>query len=108
MAQRFTQASGEIWGHSELIRFERHGEEGKLKLTFRNRDPGAREKTFEVIARKLILAMPRHGLELSGVARACGYGADVDPGQFLDDYRRVTRHARGVVDAVFYGRPDGS
>ena len=49
--------------------------------------------------------LPRHGLELSGVARACGYGADVDPGQFLDDYRRVTRHARGVVDAVFYGRP---
>lgn len=51
--------------------------------------------------------LPRQGLELSGVARACGYGADVDPGQFLDDYRRVTRHARGVVDAVFSGRPDG-
>jgi glutamate-ammonia-ligase adenylyltransferase len=51
--------------------------------------------------------LPRHGLELSGVARACGYGADVDPGQFLDDYRRVTRHARAVVDHVFYDRPAG-
>jgi [glutamine synthetase] adenylyltransferase / [glutamine synthetase]-adenylyl-L-tyrosine phosphorylase len=49
--------------------------------------------------------LPRQGLELSGVARACGYGADVDPGRFLDDYRRVTRHARAVVDHVFYDRP---
>ena len=49
--------------------------------------------------------LPRQGLELSGVARACGYGADVDAGQFLDDYRRVTRHARTVVEQVFYGRP---
>ena len=32
------------------------------------------------------------------------YGADVDPGQFLDDYRRTTRHARTVVDHVFYGQ----
>ena len=51
--------------------------------------------------------LPRPGLELAGVARACGYGADTDPGQFLDDYRRTTRHARTVVDAVFYGRPVG-
>ncbi|MGY2079515.1 bifunctional [glutamine synthetase] adenylyltransferase/[glutamine synthetase]-adenylyl-L-tyrosine phosphorylase [Modestobacter sp. SYSU DS0657] len=51
--------------------------------------------------------LPRQGrLELGGVARACGYGPDVDPGQFLDDYRRVTRHARTVVDAVFYGRTE--
>jgi glutamate-ammonia-ligase adenylyltransferase len=49
--------------------------------------------------------LPRPGLELVGVARACGYGPDLDPGQFLDDYRRVTRHARSVVDDVFYGRP---
>jgi glutamate-ammonia-ligase adenylyltransferase len=47
--------------------------------------------------------LPRPGLELAGVARACGYGPDADPGQFLDDYRRTTRHARSVVDAVFYG-----
>jgi [glutamine synthetase] adenylyltransferase / [glutamine synthetase]-adenylyl-L-tyrosine phosphorylase len=49
--------------------------------------------------------LPRPGLELTGVARACGYGPDRDPGQFLDDYRRTTRHARSVVDAVFYGHP---
>jgi glutamate-ammonia-ligase adenylyltransferase len=49
--------------------------------------------------------LPRQGLELSGVARACGYGPDQDPGQFLDDYRRVTRHARAVVEHVFYDRP---
>ena len=48
--------------------------------------------------------LPRQGVELSGVARACGYGPDVDAGQFLDDYRRVTRHAHAVVDQVFYGR----
>ncbi|MQA32469.1 bifunctional [glutamine synthetase] adenylyltransferase/[glutamine synthetase]-adenylyl-L-tyrosine phosphorylase [Modestobacter roseus] len=50
--------------------------------------------------------LPRHGLELNGVARACGYGPDADPGQFLDDYRRVTRHARTVVESVFYGRTE--
>jgi glutamate-ammonia-ligase adenylyltransferase len=50
--------------------------------------------------------LPRQGLELNGVARACGYGADIDAGQFLDDYRRITRRARTVVDQVFYGRPE--
>jgi glutamate-ammonia-ligase adenylyltransferase len=49
--------------------------------------------------------LPRPGLELTGVARACGYGPDQDPGQFLDDYRGTTRHARSVVDSVFYGQP---
>jgi glutamate-ammonia-ligase adenylyltransferase len=49
--------------------------------------------------------LPRPGLELSGVARACGYPADTDPGSFLDDYRRTTRRARAMVEAVFYGRP---
>jgi glutamate-ammonia-ligase adenylyltransferase len=48
--------------------------------------------------------LPRAGLELAGVARACGYGPDMDPGRFVDDYRRTTRHARTVVDQVFYGR----
>jgi [glutamine synthetase] adenylyltransferase / [glutamine synthetase]-adenylyl-L-tyrosine phosphorylase len=48
--------------------------------------------------------LPRPGLELAGVARACGYGPDTDPGQFLDDYRRTTRRARSVVEQVFYGR----
>nr|WP_204261318.1 bifunctional [glutamine synthetase] adenylyltransferase/[glutamine synthetase]-adenylyl-L-tyrosine phosphorylase [Blastococcus saxobsidens] len=49
--------------------------------------------------------LPRPGLELAGVARACGYGPDQDPGQFVDDYRRTTRHARSVVEQVFYGQP---
>jgi len=49
--------------------------------------------------------LPRPGVELEGVARACGYGADQDAGQFLEDYRRITRRARGVVDQVFYGQP---
>jgi glutamate-ammonia-ligase adenylyltransferase len=49
--------------------------------------------------------LPRPGLELAGVARACGYGPDTDPGQFLDDYRRTSRHARTVVEQVFYGQP---
>jgi glutamate-ammonia-ligase adenylyltransferase len=48
--------------------------------------------------------LPRPGHELDGVARACGYGPDMDPGQFLDDYRRTTRHARSVVEQVFYGQ----
>jgi glutamate-ammonia-ligase adenylyltransferase len=48
--------------------------------------------------------LPRPGAELAGVARASGYGPDADPGQFLDDYRRATRHARGVVEQVFYGQ----
>ncbi len=50
--------------------------------------------------------LPRPGLELSGVARASGYPADADPGEFVDDYRRATRHARSVVERVFYGRAD--
>ncbi|MGY1604448.1 bifunctional [glutamine synthetase] adenylyltransferase/[glutamine synthetase]-adenylyl-L-tyrosine phosphorylase [Geodermatophilus sp. SYSU D00815] len=48
--------------------------------------------------------LPRAGLELAGVARACGYGPDTDPGRFVDEYRRTTRRARGVVDEVFYGQ----
>jgi glutamate-ammonia-ligase adenylyltransferase len=47
--------------------------------------------------------LPRPGLELAGVARACGYGPDAEPGQFVDDYRRTTRRARAVVETVFYG-----
>jgi [glutamine synthetase] adenylyltransferase / [glutamine synthetase]-adenylyl-L-tyrosine phosphorylase len=49
--------------------------------------------------------LPRPGPELVGVARACGYGPDLDAGQFLDDYRRSTRRARAVVEQVFYGQP---
>ncbi|WP_336033708.1 bifunctional [glutamine synthetase] adenylyltransferase/[glutamine synthetase]-adenylyl-L-tyrosine phosphorylase [Geodermatophilus sp. FMUSA9-8] len=52
--------------------------------------------------------LPRPGLELAGVARASGAGPDVDPGQFLDEYRRTTRHARTVVEQVFYGQAPGA
>ena len=32
-----------------------------------------------------------------------GYPAGFDPGQLIDDYRRVTRRARRVVEEIFYG-----
>jgi [glutamine synthetase] adenylyltransferase / [glutamine synthetase]-adenylyl-L-tyrosine phosphorylase len=51
--------------------------------------------------------LPRPGSELVGVARACGYGPDEDAGRFVDDYRRVTRRARAVVDRLFYGQAPG-
>jgi glutamate-ammonia-ligase adenylyltransferase len=47
--------------------------------------------------------IPRHGRELSAVARALGYPAGGDPGEFVDDYRRATRRARKVVDRIFDG-----
>ncbi|MHA6784147.1 bifunctional [glutamine synthetase] adenylyltransferase/[glutamine synthetase]-adenylyl-L-tyrosine phosphorylase [Pseudonocardia saturnea] len=47
--------------------------------------------------------LPRSGRELAAVACALGYPADGDSGVFLDDYRRVTRRARAVVERVFYG-----
>jgi [glutamine synthetase] adenylyltransferase / [glutamine synthetase]-adenylyl-L-tyrosine phosphorylase len=52
--------------------------------------------------------LPRPGTELAGVARASGYGRDTDPGRFLDDYGRTTRHARSVVEQLFYGQPGAS
>ncbi|MBP2367149.1 bifunctional [glutamine synthetase] adenylyltransferase/[glutamine synthetase]-adenylyl-L-tyrosine phosphorylase [Pseudonocardia parietis] len=47
--------------------------------------------------------LPRSGRELVAVAAALGYPAGGDPGEFLDDYRRITRRARHVVERVFYG-----
>ncbi|BBG01144.1 glutamate-ammonia-ligase adenylyltransferase [Pseudonocardia autotrophica] len=47
--------------------------------------------------------LPRSGRELVAVAAALGYPAGGDPGVFLDDYRRITRRARAVVERVFYG-----
>ena len=46
--------------------------------------------------------VPTSGRELAAVAAALGYPADTDPGEFLDEYRRVTRRARAVVERVFY------
>lgn len=45
--------------------------------------------------------LPSSGRDLAGVARALGYPAEAQGG-FLDDYRRVTRRARLVVERVFY------
>ena len=47
--------------------------------------------------------IPSQGRELAAVARAIGYPAGGDPGEFVDDYRRATRRARKVVDRVFDG-----
>jgi glutamate-ammonia-ligase adenylyltransferase len=42
--------------------------------------------------------LPRHGPELAGVARALGVP---DAGEFLEEYLRTTRRARGVVERIF-------
>ena len=45
--------------------------------------------------------LPSHGRDLAGVARALGYPAGDDPGEYLDDYRRAARRARRTVDRLF-------
>ncbi|MGA4842390.1 bifunctional [glutamine synthetase] adenylyltransferase/[glutamine synthetase]-adenylyl-L-tyrosine phosphorylase [Streptomyces sp. G45] len=45
---------------------------------------------------------PSDGRELAAVGRYLGYEAG-HVGDMLDDYRRVTRRARGVVEQRFYG-----
>jgi glutamate-ammonia-ligase adenylyltransferase len=45
--------------------------------------------------------LPASGPDLAGVARALGYPAGAH-GDFLDDYRRVTRRARLVHERAFY------
>jgi len=47
--------------------------------------------------------LPSQGVALVGVGRALGYPVGFDPGQLVDDYRRVARRARRVVERVFYG-----
>jgi glutamate-ammonia-ligase adenylyltransferase len=44
---------------------------------------------------------------LAGVGRVLGYAPGFDPGQVVDDYRRVARRARRVVEDIFYGTPVG-
>ncbi|WP_308211614.1 bifunctional [glutamine synthetase] adenylyltransferase/[glutamine synthetase]-adenylyl-L-tyrosine phosphorylase [Actinoallomurus soli] len=46
-----------------------------------------------------------HHRERSAVARVLGYDAS---GEMLEDYRRHARHARAVVERVFYGDVAGS
>ncbi|MFF2651911.1 bifunctional [glutamine synthetase] adenylyltransferase/[glutamine synthetase]-adenylyl-L-tyrosine phosphorylase [Streptomyces sp. NPDC058045] len=45
---------------------------------------------------------PTEPRELAAVARYLGYGPG-HAGDMLEDYRRVTRRARAVVEALFYG-----
>ncbi|MFF5443472.1 bifunctional [glutamine synthetase] adenylyltransferase/[glutamine synthetase]-adenylyl-L-tyrosine phosphorylase [Streptomyces sp. NPDC012888] len=45
---------------------------------------------------------PTEARELAAVGRYLGYG-EGRVGEMLDDYRRVTRRARAVVDEYFYG-----
>ncbi|MFD4527120.1 bifunctional [glutamine synthetase] adenylyltransferase/[glutamine synthetase]-adenylyl-L-tyrosine phosphorylase [Streptomyces sp. NPDC058470] len=45
---------------------------------------------------------PSDGRELAAVGRYLGYGSG-HVGDMLDDYRRITRRARGLVDELFYG-----
>ncbi|MGW7042409.1 bifunctional [glutamine synthetase] adenylyltransferase/[glutamine synthetase]-adenylyl-L-tyrosine phosphorylase [Streptomyces avermitilis] len=45
---------------------------------------------------------PSDGRELAAVGRYLGYGPG-HVGDMLDDYRRITRRARAVVDEQFYG-----
>ncbi|MFJ3923880.1 bifunctional [glutamine synthetase] adenylyltransferase/[glutamine synthetase]-adenylyl-L-tyrosine phosphorylase [Streptomyces sp. NPDC090022] len=45
---------------------------------------------------------PSEARELAAVGRYLGYGPG-RVGEMLDDYRRITRRARAVVDELFYG-----
>ncbi|MER0445268.1 bifunctional [glutamine synthetase] adenylyltransferase/[glutamine synthetase]-adenylyl-L-tyrosine phosphorylase [Streptomyces sp. Edi4] len=45
---------------------------------------------------------PSDGRELAAVGRYLGYGPG-HVGDMLEDYRRLTRRARGVVEELFYG-----
>ena len=44
--------------------------------------------------------LPSAGRELAAVAAVLA--PDADPGEFVDSYRRTLRHARGVVERLFY------
>jgi glutamate-ammonia-ligase adenylyltransferase len=46
-------------------------------------------------------SFPGDARELAGVARYLGYGAG-RTGELVDDYRRITRRARSVVERLFY------
>ncbi|WP_020573273.1 bifunctional [glutamine synthetase] adenylyltransferase/[glutamine synthetase]-adenylyl-L-tyrosine phosphorylase [Actinopolymorpha alba] len=46
-------------------------------------------------------SLPREARDLAAVSRLLGYGPQ-ESGRFLEDYRRITRRARGVVDRLFW------
>ena len=50
--------------------------------------------------------LPKPGRVLEGVGRVLGYPPGFQAGQLVDDYRRVTRRARRVVESVFYDPVD--
>jgi glutamate-ammonia-ligase adenylyltransferase len=50
--------------------------------------------------------LPGPGRQLAAVASAAGENSD-DASEFLDNYLRVTRRARGVVERVFGGETNG-
>ena len=45
---------------------------------------------------------PVDGREVAAVGRYLGY-EEGHIGEMIDDYRRITRRARGVVEELFYG-----
>ena len=45
-----------------------------------------------------------HHRERSAVARVLGYAGS---GELLDDYQRRARHARAVMERIFYGTANG-
>ena len=46
--------------------------------------------------------LPKPGRVLEAVGRVLGYQPGFEAGQLIDDYRRVARRARRVVESVFY------
>ncbi|MGY0236517.1 bifunctional [glutamine synthetase] adenylyltransferase/[glutamine synthetase]-adenylyl-L-tyrosine phosphorylase [Longispora urticae] len=44
--------------------------------------------------------LPRHGVELAGIVRVLGRSGD--PQEFVEEYLRTARHARAVVERLFY------
>ncbi|MGZ6826112.1 MAG: [protein-PII] uridylyltransferase family protein, partial [Mycobacteriales bacterium] len=65
-------------------------------LTTRVRD------ALVLVRGKPTVSLPSSGRELAGVARALGYPAG-SQGELLEDYRRLARRARAVVERAFYG-----
>jgi glutamate-ammonia-ligase adenylyltransferase len=45
--------------------------------------------------------LPSSGRELAAVARVLGRTGDDDPGEVVDEYRRIARRARAVVERSF-------
>ena len=50
--------------------------------------------------------LPKPGRVLEAVGRVLGYPPGFEAGQLIDDYRRITRRARRVVESVFYDPAD--